>query len=141
MDISVGEIDPTLDVAETPVKTSSTPYTNPGVPTETVADCPDNPIDISVGDNVPTVAVAERPEGSTITVGEVSAYNEQGWGRDPWGYENWGESAMTVVVDVSSSGVATASVGNPAPIAWGRVTAAQTGNWSKTKYKNTTSIN
>jgi len=27
---------------------------------------------------------------------------------------------------------ATASVGNPAPIAWGRVTAAQTGNWSKT---------
>ena len=53
--------------------------------------------------------------GLTSSIGSVSAYNEQGWGRDPWGYENWGESAMTVIVDVSSSGVATASVGAIAP--------------------------
>ena len=48
---------------------------------------------------------------ATISLGTLVAYPEQGWGRDTWGFENWGESALTVVVDVESSGVATTGVG------------------------------
>jgi len=36
------------------------------------------------------------PSTLTSSIGSLEAYNEQGYGRDPWGYENWGESAHTV---------------------------------------------
>ena len=35
---------------------------------------------------------------ATSSLGSVTAFNEIGWGRDTWGFENWGESAITVPV-------------------------------------------
>lgn len=34
----------------------------------------------------------------TSTVGSVESFNAQGWGRDTWGFENWGESAIDVIL-------------------------------------------
>jgi hypothetical protein len=36
-----------------------------------------------------------------IGVGTVSAYNEQGWGRDAWGTEVWGAQGIWAFVDVT----------------------------------------
>jgi len=54
-------------VADTPVKRSTGPYTNPGVPSEVVAETPVNPIDICVGDIVPILDVAETPVTETVS--------------------------------------------------------------------------
>ncbi len=32
---------------------------------------------------------------ATLSVGEVTAFPEQGWGRDTWNFESWGESGIT----------------------------------------------
>ena len=48
--------------------------------------------------------------GLTSSIGEVSAFPEQGWGSDTWGYENWGESGFSITLTGVS---ATASVGEP----------------------------
>ena len=54
---------------------------------------------------------------ATSSVGSVTAFNEQGWGRDAWGDENWGESA----IKVSLTGVsATTALGSPTP-GWGDI--------------------
>ena len=39
--------------------------------------------------------------GLTTDVGTVSAYNEQGWGRDDWGTEVWGAQGIWSFVDVT----------------------------------------
>ena len=58
--------------------------------------------------------------GLTSSIGEVSAFPEQGWGSDSWGTEDWGESGFTI----TPTGVsATASVGEIAAFSqtgWGR---------------------
>ena len=58
--------------------------------------------------------------GLTSSLGELSAYPEQGWGSDTWGYEDWGESGFTLTLTGVS---ATASVGEPVASSlqgWGR---------------------
>ena len=47
--------------------------------------------------------------GLTSSIGEVSAFPEQGWGSDSWGTENWGSSGFTLTLSGIS---ATASVGD-----------------------------
>jgi hypothetical protein len=47
---------------------------------------------------------------ATSTVGSIDPFNEIGWGRDTWGFENWGESAIDVILPSLS---ATASVNLP----------------------------
>jgi hypothetical protein len=58
--------------------------------------------------------------GLTSSIGEVSAFPEQGWGSDSWGTEDWGESGFTI----TPTGVsATASVGELSAFSqtgWGR---------------------
>ena len=39
--------------------------------------------------------------GLTTDVGTVTAYNEQGWGRDAWGTEVWGAQGIWSFVDVT----------------------------------------
>ena len=34
----------------------------------------------------------------TSTIGSIESFNETGWGSDTWGFENWGESAVDVVL-------------------------------------------
>ena len=34
----------------------------------------------------------------TSTVGSVESFNETGWGSDTWGFENWGESGIDVIL-------------------------------------------
>jgi hypothetical protein len=63
-------------------------------------------------DNVVTLTA---PSGATSAIGTLVTFPEQGWGGDTWGFENWGENATTVFVDVSSSGVATTNVGSISP--------------------------
>ena len=46
-----------------------------------------------------------------IGVGTVSAYNEQGWGRDAWGTEVWGAQGIWSFVDVTGQQLNT-STGN-----------------------------
>ena len=48
---------------------------------------------------------------ATSTVGLIDPFNEIGWGRDTWGFENWGESGIDVILPSLS---ATASVNLPA---------------------------
>ena len=43
-----------------------------------------------------TVVLSGLSITSTLNSDGVAAFNEQGWGSDPWGYENWGESAITI---------------------------------------------
>ena len=45
---------------------------------------------------------------ATSSLGSVTAFNEIGWGRDTWGFENWGESALTISITGLS---ATSSLG------------------------------
>ena len=47
--------------------------------------------------------------GLTSSIGDVTAYPEQGWGRDTYGIENWGESGFTLTLSGLS---VTASVGD-----------------------------
>jgi len=35
---------------------------------------------------------------ATSSLGTVIAFNETGWGRDTWGFENWGESAIDIIL-------------------------------------------
>jgi hypothetical protein len=44
----------------------------------------------------------------TSSLGTLLPFNETGWGRDTWGFENWGESAIDVILTGLS---ATCSVG------------------------------
>jgi len=46
----------------------------------------------------------------TSTVGSVESFNETGWGSDTWGFENWGESSIDVIL---SSLTATTSLNIP----------------------------
>ena len=63
------------------------------------------------------VTVTLTGVSATSSVGSVTAFNEQGWGRDTWGFENWGESAILV----SLTGVsATTTLGSPTP-GWGDI--------------------
>ena len=47
---------------------------------------------------------------ATSSVGSVETFPETGWGSDKWGFENWGESAIDVVLPALS---ATSSVNLP----------------------------
>ena len=58
-----------------------------------------------------TVLVPLTGVSVTSTVGLLDPFNEKGWGRDTWGFENWGESAIDVILPGLS---ATASVNLPA---------------------------
>ena len=40
---------------------------------------------------------------ATSSLGTVLPFNETGWGRDTWGFENWGESAIDVVLPALSA--------------------------------------
>ena len=51
--------------------------------------------------------------GATTSIGSVIAQNEQGWGRDDWGVESWGESFDPA--PVLDGQQATASVGSASP--------------------------
>ena len=44
----------------------------------------------------------------TSSLGTLLPFNETGWGRDTWGFENWGESAIDVILPALST---TSSVG------------------------------
>ena len=58
--------------------------------------------------------------GLTSSLGDVSAFPEQGWGSDTWGYENWGECGFSITLAGVS---APASVGEPVASSlqgWGR---------------------
>jgi len=57
--------------------------------------------------------------GLTSSIGELSAFPEQGWGSDTWGYEDWGGGFTLTLTGVS----ATASVGEAVASSlqgWGR---------------------
>ena len=58
-----------------------------------------------------SVSVPLTGLSATSTVGLLDPFNEKGWGRDTWGFENWGESAIDVILPGLS---ATASVNLPA---------------------------
>ena len=54
------------------------------------------------------VDVTLTGQSLTTALGDVTPFNELGWGSDTWGFENWGESGL----DVSITGVsATTAVG------------------------------
>ena len=58
--------------------------------------------------------------GLTSSIGELSAFPEQGWGSDSYGTENWGESGFAITLTGLS---VTASVGEPVASSaqgWGR---------------------
>jgi len=58
--------------------------------------------------------------GLTSSIGDISAFPEQGWGSDTWGTEDWGESGFTLTLTGVS---ATASVGEHVASSlqgWGR---------------------
>ena len=40
---------------------------------------------------------------ATSSLGTVLAFNETGWGKDTWGFENWGESAIDAVLPALSA--------------------------------------
>jgi hypothetical protein len=40
---------------------------------------------------------------ATSSLGTVLPFNETGWGRDTWGFENWGESAIDVTLPALSA--------------------------------------
>ena len=40
---------------------------------------------------------------ATSSLGTVIAFNETGWGKDTWGFENWGESAIDAVLPALSA--------------------------------------
>ena len=67
----------------------------------------------------------------TAALDDVTAFPEQGWGRDTWGDENWGESALTLSLTGFST---TASLGTLAYAGstegWGRDEWG-TGNWGE----------
>jgi hypothetical protein len=46
--------------------------------------------------NVTTVYPTGLSITSTLNSDGIVAFNEQGWGSDAWGVENWGQSALTV---------------------------------------------
>ena len=49
------------------------------------------------------VAVSLSGLSATSSLGTVLPFNETGWGRDTWGFENWGESAIDVVLPALSA--------------------------------------
>ena len=49
---------------------------------------------------------------ATASVGDLTAYPEQGWGRDDWGQEPWGESFDPTVILTAPANVS-ASIGSP----------------------------
>ncbi len=57
-----------------------------------------------------SVEVSLSGLSTTSSLGDVIPFNETGWGRDTWGFENWGESAIDVILPALS---ATASVNIP----------------------------
>ena len=57
--------------------------------------------------NIFTVAVSGS--SATSSLGSAAAFPSQGWGRDTWGLENWGQNAATVFLTGQSI---TASVGD-----------------------------
>ena len=44
------------------------------------------------------VTVSLTGLSATSSLGDVIPFNETGWGRDTWGFENWGESAIDVIL-------------------------------------------
>ena len=62
------------------------------------------------GDQYAVDVSITAPSGLTTALGTISALNETGWGRDTWGVENWGESAL----DISLTGQSlTTALGTP----------------------------
>ena len=56
---------------------------------------------------------------TTSSLGSVTAFNEIGWGRDTWGAENWGESALTVSLTGLSATTTVGSVDAFVQPGWG----------------------
>ena len=50
--------------------------------------------------NIFTVAVSGS--SATSSLGSAAAFPSQGWGRDTWNFESWGESSFTVELDGQS---------------------------------------
>ena len=50
-----------------------------------------------------TVTVPLTGVSVTSTVGLIDPFNETGWGKDTWGFENWGESAIDAVLPALSA--------------------------------------
>jgi len=49
-----------------------------------------------------SVEVSLSGLSATSSLGTITALNETGWGRDTWGFENWGESAIDVILPALS---------------------------------------
>jgi len=49
---------------------------------------------------------------ATISVGEIITFPEQGWGRDTWNFETWGESSLTVDITAPDAMISNLSVGS-----------------------------
>ena len=58
--------------------------------------------------------------GLTSSIGDVSAFPEQGWGSDTWGYEDWGESGFTLTLTGVSATVSVGEAVGSANQGWGR---------------------
>ncbi len=83
-----------------------------------------------------TATISLTGQSLTTALGEVTPFNEIGWGSDTWGTENWGESAL----DLTLTGLdLTASLGTLAYAqsieGWGRDEWG-IGNWGQ----NTTTV-
>jgi len=58
-------------------------------------------------------------QAATVSLGEIDAFPEQGWGRDTWNFEAWGISGLTVELtapDAMTSNVGASGWGNAS---WG----------------------
>ena len=58
--------------------------------------------------------------GATSSLGDVSAFNEEGWGSDSWGYEDWGSSGYTFTLTGVSATTSVGEIVASSLQGWGR---------------------
>ena len=68
-----------------------------------------------------TVTVSLTGLSATSSLGDVTPYNELGWGSDTWGTENWGESGLNISLTGLSATTALGDLDYAGSIeGWGR---------------------